>query len=71
MKRISVLVLAWVSLAAAVLFLLAATILLLTGQAKGASVFVIPCLGLFLAGSNLRTYAKRKPLSDKDGLSKG
>lgn len=71
MKRIIVIILGWISVAASVLFALVALLMFVSGKLSVAGIFVIPSAALLVAGYNLVTYGKRKTTSDTDGLSKG
>jgi hypothetical protein len=58
MKHKAVLLLSWISTCFGIFLALVTLILLFSGKASVAGVFVIPALALLLAGSNLRAIKK-------------
>ena len=68
--RIVAKILGWASLLAGVFFVLIALLMLFTGKANVAAVFIIPGAALFIAGTNLTAYAKRSVPTDTNRLPK-
>ena len=61
MKRKAVVLLSWVSTVFGLFLGLITLILLFSGKASVAGIFVVPALALIIAGANLRAGAKKTP----------
>jgi hypothetical protein len=70
MKRIITTILGWISVGAGVLFLIVTILLFVNGKVSVAGIFIIPSAALWIAGSNLLAYGKRKDATDTTGLPK-
>lgn len=68
--RIVAKILGWISLIAGALFALVALLLLFTGKANVAAIFIIPAAALFIAGANLTAFSKPKSAPDTNRLPK-